>query len=77
MELMNEALIIMSLGMGVTFAFLALVIGAVNLTAKVVHRIEGPPQEEPPASAAAGTPSNRARRVAAIAAALHDRDANP
>ena len=69
MELLVQATIIMVLGMAVTFAFLGVVIAGVNLSARIIHRIEGAPVEEgddTPAPAA----QDRRKIVAAIAAAL-------
>ena len=70
MELFRQAFTIMSVGMALVFAFLAVVILAVMCAARVIHRLEGPPEEEGagerPADPLAGN-----RRAAAIAAALH------
>ena len=70
MDLLKEALIIMSVGMAVTFAFLGIVIAAVNLAARIIHAVEGAPREE--GSAASPDAGQEQRRiVAAVAAALH------
>jgi sodium pump decarboxylase gamma subunit len=68
MELLRQAVVIMALGMAVVFAFLAIVILGVNVTARIVRRREGAPREEPPRTA---PDDRRLQRVAAIAAALH------
>jgi sodium pump decarboxylase gamma subunit len=72
MNLLTEAFIIMTLGMAVTFAFVGVVIAAVNLTARITHRIEGPPQDEPTRRGSADEGAERARLAAVIATALHD-----
>jgi sodium pump decarboxylase gamma subunit len=68
MDLLVQATTIMVLGMAVTFAFLGVVIAGINLTARIIHKIEGVPVEEcgdepPPAQ-------DRRKVVAAIAAAV-------
>jgi sodium pump decarboxylase gamma subunit len=68
MDLLVQATTIMILGMAVTFAFLGVVIAGINLTARIIHKIEGAPVEEggdepPPAQ-------DRRKVVAAIAAAV-------
>lgn len=72
MNLLTEAFIIMSLGMAFTFAFVGVVIAAVNLTARISHRIEGPPEDEPPRRGGNDDGAGRSRLAAAIAAALYD-----
>jgi sodium pump decarboxylase gamma subunit len=68
MELFRQAFTIMVLGMALVFAFLALLILAVNLAARVIHRIEGEPRDEIPEVADDQLTKNR--RAAAIAASL-------
>jgi sodium pump decarboxylase gamma subunit len=70
MELLTQAAIIMVLGMAVTFAFLGVVIAGINLGARIVHAIEGPPQEEGGTPAAKPVETDRRKVVAAIAVAL-------
>ena len=70
MELFRQAFTIMAVGMALVFAFLAVVIGAIELAARVIHGVEGVPVDEDPA--AGGLPvSPDNRRVAALAAALY------
>ena len=71
MDLLQQAFIVMSLGMGITFAFLAIVIAGVNLAARIIHAIEGAPREEDAPAAAAGAEQEGRRLAAAVAAALH------
>jgi sodium pump decarboxylase gamma subunit len=68
MELFRQAFTIMVLGMALVFVFLALVIQAVNLAARIIHRIEGAPREDE--EGAGADPAVAARRAAAIAVAL-------
>lgn len=68
MELFTQSTTIMVLGMSVTFAFLGVVIAGINLSAWIIHRIEGAPQEETDTPAAPA--QDRRKVVAAIAAAL-------
>jgi len=46
MELLKQALMIMTLGMGLVFVFLFLVIQGLNLAARIIHHFEGVPQDE-------------------------------
>ena len=68
MQLFWQALTIMVMGMALVFAFLAIVIQAVNLAARVIHHFEGEPAEETPGKP---DPLHRKRLAAAIATALH------
>jgi sodium pump decarboxylase gamma subunit len=68
MELFRQAFTIMVLGMALVFAFLALVILAVNLAARIIHRIEGAPREE--GDEAGRDELGLRRRVAAVAVAV-------
>ncbi len=70
MQLLTQAAIIMVLGMAVTFAFLGVVIAGINLAARIVHAIEGPPREEGGTPAAKPIEPDRRKIVAAIAVAL-------
>jgi sodium pump decarboxylase gamma subunit len=79
MELLQQALTIMTLGMALVFAFLAAVIAAVSLAARVIHRLEGAPVEEgsqgtaspnaPLPDALRARAEDEPRRLAAAAAA--------
>jgi sodium pump decarboxylase gamma subunit len=66
MELLSQALVILALGMGLTFVFLYLVILAVSLTGRIVCRFEA-------ATAADGDEAGQ-KVVAAIAAAVHEHE---
>jgi len=70
MQLLIQAAIIMVIGMTITFVFLGVVIAGINLTARIVHAVEGPPQEEGGAPAAKSAGPDRRKIVAAITAAL-------
>ena len=69
MQLFVQAAIIMVLGMAITFAFLGIVIAGINLAARIIHTIEGPPQEEGGAPSRQAGPDRR-KIVAAIAVAM-------
>ena len=68
MELFRQAFTIMVLGMALVFVFRALVIQAVNLAARIIHRFEGTPREEEERTPGDALAANR--RAAAIAVAL-------
>jgi oxaloacetate decarboxylase gamma subunit len=68
-NLVVEGLKFMMLGMGIVFLFLVLLIIAMNVMSKIVHRYFPEPQ-----TAETGTPApaaDKLKRVAAIAAAIH------
>ncbi len=68
-NLVVEGLKFMVLGMTIVFLFLILLIGAMNVLSKIVHRYFPEPQ-----APAAGTPApaaDKLKKVAAIAAAIH------
>ena len=69
MGLFKQALMIMTLGMGLTFVFLYFVILGLKLAARIIHHFEGDPREEPvqPAAASGG---EAALHAAVIAVAL-------
>ena len=69
MELFRQAFTIMVLGMALVFAFLAILIMALKLAARIIHTVEGAPTEEIPGGKGDLLANNR--RAAAIAAALH------
>lgn len=72
MELFNQALMIMTMGMGLTFVFLYFVILGLKLSARIIHHFEGDPREEPvkPVQPAAASGGEAALHAAVIAAAL-------
>lgn len=45
MELFKQAMMILTLGMGLVFVFLFLVIQGLILAARIIHHFEGVPQE--------------------------------
>ena len=67
MELFRQALIIMCLGMGLTFVFLYMVILAVQIAGRFVRRYEAGLEKEE-----AGGESQSGAVVAAIAAAMKE-----
>ena len=69
MELFRQAFTIMVLGMALVFAFLAVLIGALKIAARVIHAVEGAPTEDH-APLNDGERLMKNRRAAAIAAAL-------
>jgi|GEM_PF-1778176 len=69
MELFRQAFTIMVLGMTLVFVFLALLIFALKIAARIIHAVEGAPVEDVPQNT--GDSLARNRRAAAIAAALH------
>ena len=69
MELFVQAFIIMVLGMGVTFAFLGIVIAGVEIAARAIHAIEGPPSDE--AHEASASSLDGKKLAAVVAVALH------
>lgn len=74
MTLLGQAFIVMVVGMGLVFVFLAVVIQGVTLSARIIHRIEGDPQEaEDDGADPVDDGRARRRRAAAIAAALRHR----
>jgi sodium pump decarboxylase gamma subunit len=70
MELLVQATIIMVLGMAVTSAFIGIVIAGVNLSARIIHRTEGTPQELNGVALPPAASPDHGRIVAAITAAL-------
>jgi len=66
MELLGQSFMIMTLGMGLVFVFLFLVIQGIQLSARIIHHIEGDPQDDAPAPAGGDDQA----RAAAIAVAL-------
>jgi Na+-transporting methylmalonyl-CoA/oxaloacetate decarboxylase gamma subunit len=72
MELLIQALTIMSVGMALVFAFLAVTIGGIIGTARLIRRYE-----ERQAAAAQAADPEAARVVAAIAVALTEQGPAP
>jgi len=71
-NLVVEGLKFMVLGMSIVFLFLVLLIFAMNVMSKIIHRYFPEPQPvpaEPKPAAAAG--NDTLKKVAAIAAAIH------
>jgi oxaloacetate decarboxylase gamma subunit len=70
-EMLNDGLELMLIGMGIVFAFLAMLIVMVNLMTAMVQRFfpEPPMPDVTPASASAG--HTDAGVIAAISAAIH------
>jgi Na+-transporting methylmalonyl-CoA/oxaloacetate decarboxylase gamma subunit len=70
--LFKQALMIMTLGMGLTFVFLYFVIQGLKLAARIIHYYEGDPREEPvqPVQPAAASGGEAALHAAVIAVAL-------
>ena len=69
MELFRQAFTIMVLGMTLVFVFLAVLILALKLAARIIQAVEGAPTEEIPGGKGDLLANNR--RAAAIATALH------
>jgi sodium pump decarboxylase gamma subunit len=74
-ELFNQALMIMILGMGLVFVFLFFVIQGLKLAARIIHHFEGEPHEEA-AQPTAASGEEAALHAAVIAAALEISKAN-
>ncbi len=68
-QILAEGAQLLVLGMGIVFAFLLLLVGTLNLTARLIRRIEGEP---PMAAMVGGAPeeTGEAEMVAAIGAAI-------
>jgi sodium pump decarboxylase gamma subunit len=69
MELLTQALTIMSVGMTLVFLFLLVVIGGIVATARLIRRYEARP---PSARAAAAPEPQRLAAVIAVALAEHE-----
>jgi oxaloacetate decarboxylase (Na+ extruding) subunit gamma len=72
-NLVAEGLKFMVLGMSIVFLFLVLMIFAMNMLSKIVHRYFPEPQPTPSSSAASSGDETR-KKVAAISAAIHHHD---
>jgi oxaloacetate decarboxylase gamma subunit len=70
-NLVAEGLKFMVLGMSIVFLFLILLIVAMNVMSKIVHRYFPEPQAAPTPSAPVQTGGDTLKKVAAIAAAIH------
>ncbi|MBQ3649608.1 MAG: OadG family protein [Treponema sp.] len=77
-QMLEQSGILTLLGMCVVFAFLIIMIGAMNLLHGVIH-LFGWDKAEPPAASAASAPAasqaDNGALVAAIAAAIHEKEA--
>jgi Na+-transporting methylmalonyl-CoA/oxaloacetate decarboxylase gamma subunit len=70
MELLKQALMIMTLGMGLVFVFLFLVIQGLILAARIIHHFEGVPQEQGTPPVPGGGDGEEPLHAAVIAVAL-------
>ena len=71
-NLVVEGIKFMVLGMGIVFLFLALMIFAMNVMSKIIHRYFPEPQPAPAKPrTAAPVGDDELKKVAAIAAAIH------
>lgn len=70
-NLVAEGLKFMVLGMSIVFLFLILLIVAMNVMSKIVHRYFPEPKAAPTPSASASSGGDKLKKVAAIAAAIH------
>jgi len=70
-NLVAEGLKFMMLGMGIVFLFLVLMIIAMNVMSKIIHRYFPEPQGTPKQSASSVPTGDMRKKVAAIAAAIH------
>ncbi len=70
MDLLAQALMIMTLGMGLVFVFLFLVIQGLNGAARIIRYFEGEPGEESAPAPVAPAGEEAALRAAIIAVAL-------
>ena len=68
-NLVFEGFKFMALGMGTVFAFLILMIIAMNLQAYIIHKFFPEPAPTPPKPAAKGN-TNKGAKIAAITAAI-------
>ncbi|MCQ2982176.1 MAG: OadG family protein [Treponemataceae bacterium] len=76
--MLGQSALLTGLGMGVVFTFLIIMILCMELTHKVIHAM-GLDKEEPAKKAGPAKPAanqNQAAVVAAIAAAVHDKQLN-
>jgi len=77
-QMLEQSGILTLLGMCVVFAFLIIMIGAMNLLHAVIH-LFGLDKVEPPAAAASAAPAaqqaDNGAVIAAIAAAVHEKEA--
>ncbi|MBQ2480607.1 MAG: OadG family protein [Treponema sp.] len=79
-QMLEQSGILTLLGMCVVFAFLIIMIGAMNLLHGVIHLFGWDKAEPPAASAASGiapaaSQADNCALVAAIAAAIHEKEA--
>ena len=69
-NLVAEGLKFMMLGMGIVFLFLVLMIVAMNIMSKIIHRYFPEPKVAP-SKPKASSGGDQLKKVAAIAAAIH------
>jgi len=69
-NLVAEGIKFMMLGMGIVFLFLVLMIFAMNVMSKFIHRYFPEPKAAAPAKKPASE-ADKLKKVAAIAAAIH------
>ena len=69
-EMVLEGLTLLGIGMGIVFGFLLLLVGALNLMARLVRRFAAEPTPMALAEGATGAPTDESAVVAAIAAAV-------
>ena len=69
-EMVLEGLTLLVIGMGIVFGFLLLLVGALNLMARLVRRFAADPPPMALAEGATSAPRDESAVVAAIAAAV-------
>ncbi|MBQ7906158.1 MAG: OadG family protein [Spirochaetaceae bacterium] len=72
-QMLSQSLILTLLGMSVVFAFLVILIVFVSLTAKVIKALKLDQDESADVATPAAQPAQKNKIVAAIAAALHEK----
>jgi oxaloacetate decarboxylase (Na+ extruding) subunit gamma len=65
-EMLLDGSSLLVLGMGIVFSFLLLLVGTLNLTARLIRRMEG----EPPAAAIVGGAPGEAGEAGEVVAAI-------
>ena len=70
-NLVAEGLKFMVLGMSIVFLFLVLMIFAMNVMSKIIHRYFPEPQAAPTKTSSSAPAGDKLKKVAAIAAAIH------
>jgi oxaloacetate decarboxylase (Na+ extruding) subunit gamma len=69
-EMLLEGLTLLAIGMGIVFAFLLLLVGALTLMARVVERLGGEPSPQPASAGSSQSIIDEVEVVAAISAAI-------